>query len=327
MTSHFRPAWWAKSPHVQTILPVLTKQPTPPLSRERLELPDGDFLDLDWLGKAENGKPLLLAIHGLEGSARSHYASRLLHGCKDAGLAAVVHHHRSCSGEPNRLPRSYHSGDTQDLAHTLSIIRSRLPDSPILAVGYSLGGNVLGKYLGELGEQSEITRAVVVSAPLQLSACAKRLEKGFSRVYQSYLIRQLQAKLAFKVNDARLGPAMPVLSQDVASLQTFFEFDDRVTAPLHGFADVHDYYSRASGLPFLKNITTPTLVMHAADDPFMTDAVIPKDAELSPAVEYELHSNGGHVGFIDGGSPWRPRFYLERRILQFLTGGLDADPL
>ncbi|MCL2918390.1 hydrolase [Shewanella litorisediminis] len=318
MTSQFTPPWWAKSPHIQTILPVLTKRPTPVLRRERLELEDGDFLDLDWLGQPEEGKPVVMAIHGLEGSARSHYASRLLHACEARGLAAVVHHHRSCSGESNRLPRSYHSGDTQDVAHSIRHIRRRYPNSPVLAVGYSLGGNVLGKFLGEQQSDSPIARAVVVSAPLRLAACAKRLEKGFSRVYQSYLIRQLQAKLAFKVTDARLGPAMPVHAHEVAQLSTFYDFDDKVTAPLHGFSDVHDYYDRASGLPFLRSITTPTLVLHAADDPFMTDAVIPRADELSSAVEYELNRYGGHVGFIDGGSPWRPQFYLERRILDFL---------
>ncbi|QSX29454.1 hydrolase [Shewanella cyperi] len=317
MSHSFTAPWWARNPHLQTILPVLTKVPRPKLQRERLELPDGDFLDLDWQQTPANGEPVLVLIHGLEGSAQSHYARRMLLECRNQGLAAVVHHHRSCSGMPNRLSRSYHSGDTEDLAFSLRHIASRFPHSPLLAVGYSLGGNVLAKFQGEQGEHSPLTRAAVVSAPLTLSACAKRLEKGFSRVYQSYLLRQLQQKLRAKI--ANPAMQMPVSADKVDSLNTFKEFDDKVTAPLHGFTGVDDYYHRASGLPFLGRITSPTLVLHAADDPFMTEAVIPTQAQLSGAVHYELYPHGGHVGFIDGGHPFKPRYFLERRVLAFLT--------
>ncbi|MCL2915960.1 hydrolase [Shewanella corallii] len=316
----FSPPWWARSPHIQTILPVLTKEQSPKVTRERLELADGDFIDLDWCGQASNGKPVLVLIHGLEGSSESHYARRMLNQCHLKGLTAVVHHHRSCSGLPNRLARSYHSGDTEDLGHTLTQIRTRLPDSPIWACGYSLGGNIVTKYLGETGSDSLIDRAVVVSAPLQLGACAERLKAGFSRVYQNYLIRQLQAKTLEKVNHPQLGKQMPLDESKVRELTTFHQFDDAVTAPLHGFKGVQDYYQRASGMPFLAKIQVPTLVLHAGDDPFMTSDVIPPPNGLAPNVEYELQPLGGHVGFINGGLPWRPRYYLEPRILYFLTG-------
>ncbi|MCF1427920.1 MAG: hydrolase [Shewanella sp.] len=316
----FSPPWWARSPHIQTILPVLTKVPRPALHRERLELEDGDFIDLDWCGNARNGDAILVLIHGLEGSSDSHYIRRLLRQCQRRDLTATVHHHRSCSGEPNRLARSYHSGDTLDLTVTLNTLRIRFPDSPLYACGYSLGGNVLTKYLGEQGQQSLLSKAVVVSAPLKLEACAQRLKSGFSRVYQSYLIHQLQAKTLAKVNHPVLSDQMPVTADIVDSLTSFHQFDNAITAPLHGFHDVDDYYRRASGMPYLEKIRIPTLIIHAGDDPFMTDAVIPTHEMLSDTITYELHPLGGHVGFINGGLPWQPRYYLEPRIMSFLTG-------
>ncbi|NKF49526.1 hydrolase [Shewanella sp. WXL01] len=325
MTLAFTPPWWAKNPHVQTILPVMRKIPMPVVKRERLELQDGDFIDLDWLGKPEDGQPILLIVHGLEGSAQSHYARRMLDEAKQQGLCAVVHHHRSCSGEPNRLARSYHSGDTEDVSFTLKTLKQRCPNSPLLGIGYSLGGNVLAKYQGTYREQSLLSRAVVVSAPLALGACAKRLEGGFSTVYQSYLIKQLQQKMRTKLETPGLQTAMPVDHRQLANLSTFYLFDDKITAPLHGFDGAEDYYNRASGLSFLQHITVPTLIIHAQDDPFMTDEVIPAQHQLSSAVEYELHQYGGHVGFINGGTPWQPKFYLEHRALRFLLNGASND--
>ncbi|WP_041417933.1 hydrolase [Shewanella woodyi] len=318
MTNNFSPPWWARNPHIQTILPLLTKVDRPALRRERFELNDGDFIDLDWLGSPKKDEAILVIIHGLEGSAESHYVRRLLNDCHQRGLCAVVHHHRSCSGVTNRLARSYHSGDTQDLQDNLQHLQQRFPSSDLLAVGYSLGGNVLTKYLGEYGEQSLLKRGAVISAPLKLSACAKRLEKGFSKLYQSYLIKQLQQKVTDKVKDDSLRDAMPVSLEQIKQLDTFYAFDHRVTAPLHGFSGVDDYYQRASGIDFLASISKPTLVLHAADDPFMTAEVIPAKDNVSPHVTYELHGQGGHVGFINGGTPFKPKYYLEQRILNFL---------
>ncbi|MCG9697529.1 hydrolase [Shewanella sp. Isolate11] len=314
----FSPPWWARNPHIQTILPLFTKVKKPHLKRQRLELDDGDFIDLDWSGIPVEGEPIVVLVHGLEGSANSHYARRLLQILAAQNICALVHHHRSCSGVTNRLARSYHSGDTQDLQSSLLMLQAQFPNCPIYAVGYSLGGNVLAKYLGEQQHASLIKSAVVVSAPLQLAACATRLKNGFSKVYQSYLIKQLQQKVYDKLNIPDLSPQMPLTQADVAKLTTFHLFDDRVTAPLHGFTGVDDYYARSSGLPYLSQITTPTLVIHAKDDPFMNDEVIPSQNQLAPAVVYELHNHGGHVGFIDGGTPLKPQFYLEKRIVHFL---------
>lgn len=318
MADLFTPPWWASNPHIQTILPFVFKVAKPETFRQRQELDDGDFIDLDWLGNPQNGEPILVIVHGLEGNVESHYARRMLIEAKKAKLCAVVHHHRGCSGEPNRLARSYHSGDINDLDFTLRQLKQYYPDSELYAVGYSLGGNVLAKYQGTLQDNSLLTKAVVISAPLTLSACAKKLEHGFSKVYQSHLIKRLQKKMLEKVNNVDLVAQMPIGKEELKKLNTFYLFDDQVTAPLHGFKGVDDYYDRASGITLLKHITKPTLIIHAQDDPFMTDAVIPTKDELSTAVEYELHAKGGHVGFIKGGWPWKPQFYIEKRVLDFV---------
>ncbi|WP_434932042.1 hydrolase [Shewanella sp. HL-SH5] len=322
MKNPFTPPWWAANPHIQTILPFMFKVAKPDTFRQRQELPDGDFIDLDWLGQPQNGDPILVIAHGLEGSTESHYVRRILVEANKAKLCSVVHHHRGCSGEPNRLARSYHSGDFDDLAFTLKQLKTYYPDSALYAVGYSLGGNVLAKYQGSKRNQSLLDRAVIVSAPLTLSACAKKLESGFSKVYQSHLIKRLQEKMLEKLDNHNLVAQMPLNKAELQQLSTFYQFDDKVTAPLHGFAGVDDYYSRSSALNLLKHISNPTLIIHAKDDPFMTEAVIPTQDELSAAIHYELHLSGGHVGFIDGGWPWKPKFYLENRIIDFLL----ADP-
>ncbi|MDB2387322.1 hydrolase [Shewanella sp.] len=319
MNTNFSPPWWASNRHVQTILPVLTKVKKPQLTRERLELDDGDFIDLDWLTTPQIKQAIVVIVHGLEGNSSSHYVRRMLAACQAQHLCAVVHHHRGCSGEPNRLARSYHSGDTHDLHATLCLLKQRYPDSPLFAIGYSLGGNVLVKYLGEQQQTSVLERAVVVSAPLQLAACAERLETGFSTVYQSHLIKQLQDKMCEKASNSLLQSQLPLSKAAIRQLNTFHAFDDKITAPLHHFNDVNDYYQKSSGLAYLRQIKKSTLVIHAKDDPFMTDAVIPTEQQLSSYVEYELHDKGGHVGFIDGGVPWRPHYYIEKRALSFLT--------
>lgn len=309
---------WAKNPHVQTILSSVLRAPSVSLRRERLELADGDFIDLDWANTGEPKDRIVVVFHGLEGSSRSPYVRRLIKRCGEHQVSVVVHHHRSCSGENNRLARSYHSGETGDMQKTLLHIRGLYPAAHIDAVGYSLGGNALAKYLGEQQEASLVDRAVIVSAPLQLSACAKRLEGGFSTIYQRRLIKQLHRKTAEKLGNPKLRDAMPLDADKIKQLKTFYDFDDQVTAPLHGFDDVHDYYQKCSGMQFLSSVKIPTLIMHAADDPFMTDDVIPDPGQYSEHVTYELYSHGGHVGFISGGSPLRPQFFLEDRIASYL---------
>jgi len=314
ITSSFRPAWWLPGPHAQTLFPFIARRRlTVATQRERLTLPVGDFLDLDWAPDAPAQAPLVLVLHGLEGSLRSHYAAGMLQSLNRAGLRAVLMHFRGCSGEPNGLPRSYHSGETADLEWVVALLRRREPDTALGAVGFSLGGNVLLKWLGEPSTQANLAAAVAVSVPFSLAIAADRLDRGLSRLYQAYLLHKLRRSLRAKL--ARV--ALPLELPELHHLNSFRRFDDAVTAPLHGFAGVDDYYARASSRPFLSRITCPTLILQAQDDPFMTPAVLPDSADLAATVRMELSRTGGHVGFISG-QLGQPEYWLEQRIPAFL---------
>ena len=320
----FRPAWWLPSPHLQTLWPPVARRlPRVPLIREREELPDGDFLDLDWAGpKGETGRsadadgsPIVLVLHGLEGSSNSHYARGLLAWVHAEGWTGVLMHFRGCSGEPNRLPRGYHSGDTGDLAHVVSLLRARHPARPLAVVGYSLGGNVLLKWLGETGQSAPVDCAVAVSVPFDLAAAARRLERGFSRFYQWWLMRSLARRVREKVARGILPEAFAAH----AGARDFRTFDDLVTAPLHGFAGADDYYARSSSRRYLGGIRVPTLVLHALDDPFLSPAAVPGHDEIPPTLTLEVYRGGGHVGFVAGPWPWQAQWWLEGRITAFIA--------
>lgn len=320
MQARFKPAWWLRSPHLQTLWPALARRkPALPLRRERWELPDGDYLDVDWTSR--DAGPIVAVLHGLEGSVDSHYARGMLAAIHRRGWRGALMHFRGCSGEPNRLSRGYHSGETGDLDAFISKLQTDHPGTALAVVGYSLGGNVLLKWLGEAAAPRPVHCAVAVSVPFDLSRTADRLEHGFSRVYQWWLLRSLRASAARK---ARMGLA-PYQSDELFRLRTFRAYDDRVTAPLHGFAGVDDYYSRSSSRQYLKSIATPTLIVHALDDPFMTPDAAPTQDELSRSVEFDLSPRGGHVGFISGAFPWRPRYWLEERIPDYLSGYLGDE--
>ena len=324
VTSRFQPAWWLPGAHLQTLFPPLFRNRTPPpLERERIELEDGDFVDIDWT-EARPG-PTVLILHGLEGSIGSHYVVGLLHTLSASGFRAAVLYFRGCSGETNRLARSYHSGDTGDLDTVLRYLRGQDDERPMYSVGVSLGGNVLLKWLGENPAQALLARAVAVSVPFELNAAALRLERGFSRVYQAYLLRKLRRTTRRKAGQH----ALPLDVSELRALRTFRDFDDKVTAPLHGFAGVDDYYRKCSSRPFLSRISTPTLILHAKNDPFMTAAAIPTAAELGPGIQLELYSAGGHVGFVSGAWPWQAEYWLDKRICEFfvepLAGGSSRD--
>jgi predicted alpha/beta-fold hydrolase len=298
---------------MQTVFaPLFRRGPRLVLRRERVELDDGDFLDLDWTPRAHG--PVVLVLHGLEGSSDSPYARGMLEAAHARGWRAAVMHFRGCSGEPNRLPRTYHSGDTGDVAEVIGRLRARGAVPALAAVGYSLGGNVLLKWLGERGAHACVDAAVAISVPYTLSMAADRLAMGFSRVYQRRLIADLRSKLHRKFS----GVSSPIDLERADASRDFWEFDDAVTAPLHGFTDVHDYYTRSSSRQYLRNIDVPTLILHAEDDPFMLPQVLPSRDELSPSIRLEVSARGGHVGFIHGSLPWRPRYWLEERIPAFL---------
>jgi predicted alpha/beta-fold hydrolase len=316
--SNFKPAWWLRHRHLQTILPSMpwAWKHIPRLERRELELPDGDVTAVDWVVEERElprDAPTLVILHGLESSAESAYARMLMHAAAALDWRCCVLHFRDCGDYRNRLPRRYHAGETNDIRHLLSTI---IDDSgPLVAAGYSLGGNVLLKYLGETGASSPLAAAVAVCVPLDLHLCAEALNRGFSKVYQRYLLKSMKESVRqkFSIHTAAFD------WNRVMEATNFLEFDDAITAPLHGFAGVNDYYGTCSSGQFLDRISVPTLVVNALDDPFMTPEVIPDPDRLSEHVQIEVSAHGGHVGFVEGGTPWRPRYYLPRRVTEFLS--------
>lgn len=314
LTAAFQAAWWLKNPHLQTIWPsLLRRRENLPLQKERLELPDGDFLDLAWMPQQPGD--LCLILHGLEGSLYSHYAGGLMKAAGDAGKHTVFMHFRGCSGEPNRLPRRYHSGETGDLRFVLETLKTRYPEKRIHVVAVSLGANMLLKYLGETNTDSLLESAIAISVPFDLAVGGETLNKGFARAYQRHLLDSLQPNFYKKT---RLME-MPIRIPDKSEINTIYDFDDLVTAPLHGFTGADEYYRKCSSRQFIPDIKIPTLILHAVDDPFMTPAVIPGNGELPPDVTLETSRHGGHVGFITGNTPLRPHYWLDERVRRQLS--------
>jgi predicted alpha/beta-fold hydrolase len=313
--SDFQPAWWLRNRHAQTIFPnVFRPRAKLALRRERLELPDGDFTDVDWT--LRDSGPIVIVLHGLEGSIDSRYAGAIMCELDRLGYRAALLYFRGCSGEPNRHAGSYHSGLTRDLDHFVQLLRERYPGTPLAAIGYSLGGNVLLKWLGERGDDAGVVTGVAVSVPFDLAEAAATVDRGLSRMYQFTLLRQMQRTALRKFQD---WPEPPVTPGTIRSLRSFYEFDDMLTAPLNGFHGAADYYERCSSRQFLRMIKRPTLILHAADDPFMSRSGLPGADEIPESVRFELSPRGGHVGFVSGGLPWRPRYWLEERIPAHLS--------
>ena len=305
---------WLPGAHAQTIWPLLIKGPLPAYRRERWETPDDDFIDLDWVdGEPDNSAaPCVVLFHGLEGNSRSHYARRLMLAASKRGWHGVVVHFRGCSGEPNRLPRAYHSGDSQEIDWVLRRIHAR--GYPALFVaGVSLGANALLKWLAEQGALASrlIDAAATVSPPLDLAASNTALSSGFNLIYARHFLHTLiPAALA---KDRRFPGRIDI--GRVKAARTLRDFDDAVTAPLHGFHGADDYYARSSAGPLLGNVQTPTLLLHAANDPFLPAAALPRCEAMSSAITLELPQQGGHVGFVHGPLPgcidWMPQRLLE----------------
>lgn len=319
-TSDFQPPWWARNRHLQTLWPrFLMAKKVLNYTTERLELADGDFVDLAWGEKPAKPRGLAVIFHGLEGSIKSHYANHTLASLQQNNWQVVLMHFRGCSGEPNRLAKSYHSGDTEDARYLLSYLHQRYSHLPMVAVGFSLGGNMLLKLLGEEPKQPWLTAAVSISAPLRLDECASSINKGFSRLYQHYLLSSMCRTVKAKMANIQYPKTLQLCEQKLAKLKSFCQFDQCITAPLHGFANAYDYYRRASAIDYLKHILTPTLILHAADDPFMNSKVIPQAHMLAPAVNMEISQYGGHVGFLQG-KPWQPSIWYLSRLHSYFKG-------
>jgi len=297
--------------------------------RERVTTRDGDFVDLDWAdGAGGPGAPLLLVLHGLEGSSDSHYAQSLMALALARRWRAVTLNFRSCSGELNRLPQFYHSGHTDDLEDVVTLLLQREPTTRLVAVGVSLGGNVLLKWLGERGADApgQLVGAVAISVPFELAPCAEALDRGFRRrVYAANFLRSMRRKVRLKaLRDG--GFAARVDLPLALRARTFAEYDHAVTARLHGFADARDYWVRASSGRYLGRIRRPTLLVSALDDPIVPPAALPDPARLPDWVSAEFLPRGGHAGFIEGRRPWHVHSWAERRALEFLDAALAEPP-
>lgn len=317
--TRFHAPRWLRGGHAQTVFGALARWPVRlALVRERWDLPDGDFIDVDRLPAPADDAPLAIICHGLEGSSRSGYVRALLGELAARGAGAIAMNFRGCSGELNRLARFYHSGDTGDLAWVVDRLRAERPGRPLVLAGFSLGGNVVAKYLGELGEAvpGEVRAAAVVSVPFDLALCADALDGPgvMARIYRERFLRQLRRKVLRK--DAAHAAIDLAAARRARTLRAF---DEAVTAPLHGFASAEDYWARASSGPFLAGVRRPLLILAAEDDPFIPPAALPADAaRANPRLTLEVSPGGGHVAFVHG-PPWAPRRHAERRVAEFLA--------
>jgi hypothetical protein len=318
LESTYRAPWWLPGGHLQTIYARhLAIDYSFQYRRERRQTPDGDFIDFDWLDSSTDDAKLLVLFHGLEGCSRGHYAVSLLALASELGWRAVVPHFRGCSGEANLLSRSYHCGDSREIDWILRSIKNENRHSRIYAVGVSLGGNMLLKWLGEEGVNATavIDGAAAVSVPVDLAAAAARLDCGFKKmIYTRHFLRSLKPKVLAKI--AKLG--LEIDTRALRKSSTFREFDDLYTAPFHGFNNADDYWSRASSKPWLMQIRVPTLMINARNDPFLPESALPTHEEVSGSVTLDFPRDGGHVGFVTGEFPGRLE-WLPRRLIDFFV--------
>ncbi len=318
----YRAPWWLPGGHLQTIYPYFAlKRRAPAYRRERWDTPDGDFIDLDWADAGNADAPLVALFHGLEGASDSHYAAALMHALARHRWRGVVIHFRGCSGEPNRLARAYHSGDADEIAWILQRLRSHNAAAPLFAAGVSLGGNALLKWLGreQARARDVIDAAAAVSAPMDLMTSGDRLGSGLNRLYGRHFLQTLKRKSLAKLNrfPALYDPAR------VANARTLRDFDNVVTAPLHGYRDTDDYWTRASSKPDLLRIAVPTLIVHARNDPFLPADYLPAASEVSACVSLDFPQGGGHTGFATGPFPGNLE-WLPERLLAYYSGHIGT---
>lgn len=319
----FRPAWWLPGPHLPTVWGKLARRL--PDAHEWIEswpTPDGDRLSIARLDGASPDAPILLLLHGLEGTVRSKYAQGLMHLARARGWAAAMLLFRTCDGRVPDAPRLYHSGETTDADLFIRRIAAERPDRPIHLTGVSLGANVLLKWLGEHGTRipGEVRRAAAISTPFDLGAGSRFLEHGFAQLYVWHFVRSLRAKALAAL--AR-HPKLPVDRARLMRARTIWEFDDVFTGPVHGFAGAADYYARSSSIHFLPNVSIPTLLYSAVDDPFLPPVVLDRVREIAqrnPALRIDFTPSGGHVGWV-AGPPWAPDYHMEGRVLHWFEQG------
>jgi len=329
----FHPPWWLANRHLQTVWGRLARtRRAVAFRREILETRDGDEILLDHAGVQTAGAPRVLLVHGLEGSSHSVYVQGFLRRIARSGWRGTAMNFRSCARDPGRLsrtlpnrrPRLYHSGETEDLDLVLTWLSRSQEGAPLAAVGVSLGGNVLLKWLGERPGQNVLAAAAAISTPYDLAACARHLESGLGRIYARSLLATLRRKALEAA--ARFPEAARAINLErTRSSSTFREFDDAATAPLHGFQGADDYYRRSSSLAFLTRIATPTLCLSAEDDPFLpAESLARARVAASAFVEFVVTRRGGHVGWVTGRAPWRPLYWAEDLVVSWLAARMGS---
>lgn len=320
----YRPAWWVPGAHAQTLWgKFFRRRRKVPAHLERWDTPDDDFLEL-YRMPGPPGGPRLVLLHGLEGTVRSHYVAAFFDEAAQRGWAADLLIFRSCGSELNRAPRFYHSGETTDLSLVLDRLITEDRQAPIALAGVSLGGNVVLKFLGERGElvSRNVVAAATISVPYDLERGARFISSGFSRIYDRHFLSTLRAKALRKLERY---PAL-FSREQLAKARTLMQFDDVVTAPIHGFQDAHDYYTRSSSLRWLNGVRVPTFLLSAIDDPFLPAEVLDEvriAARANPSLTLEFTPHGGHVGFVSGRWPGRASYYAEWRACEFLARALQ----
>lgn len=312
--STFKGNKYATGKHVDTIFPALFRKVNSPYTRQRLELDDGDFLDLDWL-TGDNDKVIIL-FHGLEGSTHSQYIKGMSNFFNSHQWDVCAVNFRSCSGQMNRLLKSYHSGITEDIDEVMRYINSLKKYNTIAAGGFSLGGNVLLKYLGEqkFAIPTTLKVAFAFSVPIDLASSSKEMAKLQNTLYMSRFLKTLHQKMLTKAKQFKGC----INIKGIENIKTFTAFDNQFTAPLNGFKDATDYYNQCNSLQFLDSICIPTLLVNAANDPFLTAACFPKlIAQNNPFLYLETPLHGGHVGFSDQFP--NQSYWSETRAFSFIS--------
>ncbi|MFH1117639.1 MAG: alpha/beta fold hydrolase [Pseudomonadota bacterium] len=313
--SRYRPSWPFTNAHVQTVYPTLFRKVAGVgYRRERIDTPDGDFVDLDF---SEVGSDrIAIILHGLEGDSSRQYMLGMVQAFNRSGRDAVAMNFRGCSGECNRKLRFYHSGDSGDLHTVVTHVLQEHDYAQVALIGFSLGANVVLKYLGEQGDDvlPQIRKAVAFSVPCDLGSCSHEISSPVNRLYLKRFLRMLREKIRMKM---RMMPDL-VTDHGYETIKTFKDFDDRYTAPMSGFKDAEDYWEKCSCKPFLTSISVPTLVISAADDPFLGDPCYPREEALAnPNLSLEIPRQGGHVGFVSFNG--REEYWSETRAVEFVN--------
>ncbi|MDD9889850.1 MAG: alpha/beta fold hydrolase [Gammaproteobacteria bacterium] len=317
------PPWWLQGGHSQTLFRKFSPTESVKQKRERIELDDRDFIDLDWSADAPTGheasETIVFILHGLCGCSGSSYIQSLQALLSKQGVSSVVMNFRGCSGEVNRKAKAYHSGASEDVNEVFTKFSTKYPSKNFVCIGFSLGANVMLKWLGEIGEHRRISKAAAVSTPFSLKYCSQAMLSGPSRIYGKYfvwrLVKELQTKLAvFEAN--RFEEELELLKSlgDFSSVKTLWEFDEAVTAPLNGFKHAEDYYHRCSSDKFLSAINTETLLIQSKNDPLIPPESVPAAQFLRSNIHLHLEDTGGHVGFFDG----QREKWLENQLMRYL---------